>query len=106
QELDSEGDGLVRAGASGMVPLINNDGGLTEAARKLDRGQVSSVIRSSTGDGYYFVKLLEKTDTQLNYEFIQILLTEFDRRLKELRDEGKIHEYIKVDSITDASAGE
>ncbi len=100
-ELGGEGDGMVVAGVSGLVPLINNDGGLTEAARKLEIGQVSSVIRSTTGDGYYFVKLLEKTDTQLNYEYIRIPLTEFDRRLRELREQGKIHEYIKVESISD-----
>lgn len=97
--LGGEGNGKVIAGVSGMVPLVNNDGGLTETARKLDKGQVSSVIRSTTGDGYYFVKLLEKTDTQLNYEYIRIPLTEFDERLEALRKEGKIHEYIKVESI-------
>lgn len=100
-ELGGEDDGMVTAGVSGLVPLINNDGGLTETARKLESGQVSSVIRSTTGDGYYFVKLLEKTDTQLNYEYIRIPLTEFDRRLRELREQGKIHEYIKVESIGD-----
>ena len=101
KELGGEGEGLVVAGVSGMVPLVNNDGGLTEAARGLEKGEVSSVIRSTTGDGYYFVKLLEKTDTQLNYEYIRIPLTEFDRRLEELRDADKIQEYIKVESISD-----
>lgn len=101
QELGGEGNGLVSTGVPGLVPLVNNDGGLTEAARKLDKGQVSTVIRSTTGDGYYFVKLLEKTDTQLSYEFLRIPLTEFDKRLKQLRADGKIQEYIKVESITD-----
>lgn len=82
---------------SGMVPLVNNDGGLAETARGMEKGQVSSVIRSTTGDGYYFVKLLEKTDTQLNYEYLHIPLTEFDKRLKALKDTGKIREYIKVE---------
>lgn len=99
--LGGEGNGKVTAGASGMVPLVNNDGGLTEAARKLNKGQVSSVIRSTTGDGYYFVKLLEKTDTQLSYEYLRIPLTEFDKRLQALKDEGKIREFIKVESISD-----
>lgn len=100
-ELGGEGNGKVEAAVSGMVPLVNNDGGLTEVARKLSVGQVSQVIRSTTGDGYYFVKLLEKTDTQLNYEYLRIPLTEFDKRLKALRDAGKIREYIKVESISD-----
>jgi hypothetical protein len=79
-----------------MVPLVNNDGGLTEAARKLNAGQASTVIRSTTGDGYYFVRLLEKTDTQLNYAYLRIPLTEFDERLEALREAGKVKEYIKV----------
>ncbi len=101
EELGGEGNGKVGVAVSGMVPLVNNDGGLTEVARKMNVGQVSQVIRSTTGDGYYFVKLLEKTDTQLNYESLRIPLTEFDERLQALKDAGKIREYIKVDSITD-----
>lgn len=101
EELGGEGKGEVLALVSGMVPLVNNDGGLTEAARKLDKGQVSSVIRSTTGDGYYFVKLIEKTDTQLNYEYLRIPLTEFDKRLEALKDSGKISEYIKIENISD-----
>lgn len=95
------GDGKVAAGAIGMVPLVNNDGGLTETARKLNKGEVSPVIRSTTGDGYYFVKLLEKTDTQLSYAYLSIPLTEFDERLNALREAGKIQEYIKVPQIAD-----
>jgi uncharacterized membrane protein len=94
--LGGEGNSKVTAGASGMVPIVNNDGGLTEAARKLTVGQASPVIRSTTGDGYYFVRLLEKTDTQLNYAYLRIPLTEFDARLEALREAGKIEEYIKV----------
>lgn len=94
-ELGGEGSGKVSAGKR-LVPLINNDGGLTDAAGKLEKGQTSSVIRSTTGDGYYFVKLLEKTDTQLNYAYLSIPLTEFDNRLAGLRQAGKIKEYIKV----------
>lgn len=105
-ELGGEGDGKVTAGVSGMVPIVNNDGGLTEAARELNKGQVSSVIRSTTGDGYYFVKLLEKNDTQLSYAYVRIPLTEFDKRLKALRDAGKIREYIDVPRIEDPKVKE
>lgn len=98
-ELNNEGSGEVIAAVSGMVPLVNNDGGLTEAASQLDEGEISSVIRSTTGDGYYFVKLIEKTDTQLNYEYLQIPLTEFDRRLDSLKEAGKVREYISIPSI-------
>lgn len=99
--VETLGDTSITVRAPGMVPLINNDGGLTEAARSLEKGQISSVIRSTTGDGYYFVRLIDKTDTQVNYEYIKIPLTEFDKRFKALREDGKIHEYIKVESVSD-----
>ena len=99
------GDDSTKAitGVSGMVPLMNNDGGVTEAARKLEKGKVSSVIRSATAEGYFyvFVKLVEKTDTQLNYEYLRIPLTEFDRRLQALKEAGKVKEYIKISSTND-----
>ncbi len=101
QQLGDSGDRPIVAGVSGMVPLVNNDGGLTDAAGKLERGEVSEAVKSTTGKGYYFVKLLEKTGTQLNYEYIEIPLTEFDKRLQRLKEDGKIREYIKVEAITD-----
>lgn len=99
-ELGGEGADKVVAGSSGgMVPLVNNDGGLTEAASKLSVNQLSTVIRSTTGDGYYFVKLLKKTDTELSYEYLKIPLTEFNSRLDDLRKKGKIREYIDVPDL-------
>lgn len=104
--LGGEGKSKVVAGVSGLVPLINNDGGLAEAARKMEVGRVSSVIQSTNGDGYYFVKLLEKTDTQINYQSLKIPLTEFDNRFEALKSQGKIKEYIKVESIGDPKVEE
>jgi hypothetical protein len=98
-ELGGTGDGKVAAGVSGLVPVTNRDGGLTQAAGKLKMGDISDVIESTTGDGYYFVKLLQHTDTQLSYAYIRIPLTEFDTRLAALKKEGKIHEYINVPQV-------
>lgn len=101
-KLGGEGSEKAITGVSGMVPLVNNDGGLTEAARKLEKGQTSSVVRSATAEGYYyvFVKLLEKTDTSLNYEYLRIPLTEFDKRLQALKEAGKVKEYIKIETTS------
>lgn len=101
--LGGEGSSKAIAGVSGMVPIVNNDGGLAKAASELDRGQVSSVIRSATAEGYFyvFVKLVEKNATQLNYEFLKIPLTEFDKRLADLKESGKVREYIKLEDISD-----
>lgn len=97
-QLGGAGNGKVTAGTSGLVPLTNQDGGLATAAAKLQVGQVSSVIRTTAGDGYYFVKLLDRNTTQVNYQFLRIPLTEFTTRLTALKKAGKVHEYISVPS--------
>lgn len=62
---------------AGWVPKTNNDGGLTEAASKLKKGQVSDVIIPSIGDGYYFVLLVDSNESQVNYRYIKIPLDTF-----------------------------
>ena len=83
-------------GKSGWVPKSNQDGGLSLAALELKTGQVSDAIKSSTGDGYYFVKLVGLNDTQINYEYIQVALTKFDNNLEAIKKAGKINRYISV----------
>lgn len=104
KQLGGTGAAKVTTAVSGMVPLTNQDGGLATVAATLDKGGVSSPVRTSTGDGYYFVKLLEKTSTQVSYAYLKIPLTEFDARLERLKKEGKIKEYINVPEQT-AGAG-
>lgn len=96
-----EGDAAVTSGVSGLVPNFNNDGGLSIAAAKLQVGQLSSVIKSTTGDGYYVVKLLEKTDSKISYAYIKIPLTVFDSKLVALKKDNKIKEYISIPDVTD-----
>ena len=81
---------------SGLIPLTNADGGLSQAAAKLEVGEVSSAVRTTAGDGYYFVKLLEKNKTQINYAYIHVPLSEFNNRLRTLRGEHKVSEYISI----------
>ena len=81
----------------GRVRLSNIDGGRAKVASELKVGEVSEAFISNAGDGYYFVKLTEKTDTEVSYESIKINFTEFDSRLKQLEKDGKIQKYIKVD---------
>lgn len=86
-------------GAPGLVPKANQDGGLAAAAGKLNVGQVSSTIKVTTtasGDAYYFVRLLTSNDSQVSYEFIQIPLGEFAKRLESLHTSNKINEYITI----------
>lgn len=94
--LGGEGSAKVIAGVSGLVPTTNRDAGLSKAASKLEVGQVSPVIKTTTGDGYYFVKLLEKSDKQINYAYVRIPLTVFEDKLAALKKDGKVKEYIKL----------
>jgi hypothetical protein len=102
-QLGGDGNAKVSAGVSGMVPLTNSDGGLSAEAAKLQKGAVSSVVKTTTGDGYYFVQLLDKSDTQINYVYIRIPLTKFDEQFAALKKDNKIHEYISVPNVDNQS---
>lgn len=92
-KINSEEGAQVTFAAQGWVPANNQDGGLAVAAAALKKGSVSSVIASTNGDGYYFVKLVDRNDTQVNYEYIHIPLTAFEEQLQAIRnaDTTKVH---------------
>jgi hypothetical protein len=96
--LGSEGKAKVTTAVSGMVPLMNQDGGLSAAAAKLEKGQISGVIRTTAGDGYYFVKVIDKTATEVNYAYLRIPLTEYASRLEQIKKDHKVREYITITS--------
>lgn len=81
----------------GMVDSMNLDGGRSTVAATLEKGEVSERFVSKNGDGYYFVKLIDKTESQVNYVSIFVRFTEFDKRIRSFSEENKIKEYIKVD---------
>lgn len=95
-DLNKQYNANLQVGTSGMVPLNNSDGGLSQAAAKLKVGETSGVVKSTTGDGYYFVRLLSRVDAQLNYTYIRVPLTVFDEKVASLRTNHKITEYINV----------
>lgn len=92
-KINTEDGAQVTFAAQGWVPANNQDGGLAVAAAALKKGSVSSVIASTNGDGYYFVKLVDRNDTQVNYEYIHIPLTAFEQQLQAIRnaDTTKVH---------------
>jgi hypothetical protein len=99
-QLGGTGSAKVTAGVSGLVPKTNQDGGLSLAAAKLEKGQISKeAIKTTTGDGYYFVKLLDKNDTQVSYSYIKVPLTVFNERLAALKKDSKVKEYISIPSV-------
>lgn len=89
----------VQVGSSGLVRKTNQDGGLTQAASALTVGQTSDAIKSTTGDGYYFVRLLESNANELSYRYIKVPLTVFSANFAQLRKDGKIKEYISIPEL-------
>jgi hypothetical protein len=88
------------------VPKDNQDGGLAEAALKLEVGQVSKAIKTTSGDGYYYVKLVDKNDAQVRYEYIQVPLIAFDEMLAKVSADNKVIEYIGIPSIEEQTQTE
>jgi hypothetical protein len=99
-------DGVkVESGVSPLVPRNNMDGGLAQAASKLEVGQVSAVFRSTTGDGYYIVKTLQKDgDERVSYAFLKVPLTVFQKKLSQVKSESRFAEFISIQGETKAPA--
>lgn len=97
-DLNSQSPGSVEYSAGTWVPKNNRDGGLAAAAAGLQKGQVSAAVK--TGDGYYYVKLLDSTETDVQYEYIYVPLTTFEKQLAALKEDGKLTKFIKVEDIT------
>lgn len=84
-----------KGGDAGVVGKNDIDSdGLIAAAQVLEVGGVSSVIKGV--DAYYIIKLTEKTDTTVRFSLIKISLKEFDQQFTNLKDQGKIAEYITI----------
>lgn len=92
------GSKIIYEETGGMVSSQNIDGGRASEATKLEAGGQSGRFVSINGDGYYFVKLIAKTETEVNFVSIKIPFTEFDTRFTTLKDDGKIKEYITIPS--------
>lgn len=96
-EINATAKVKVAAGMTPFVPRTNQDGGLAAMASTLQKGQVSNAFKSSSGDGYFIVKLLDvDNDSRISYAFIEIPLSELASRLAKVKEEGKIKEFISV----------
>lgn len=101
KKLQDQGHTNIQVGSSGLVPKTNHDGGLTQAASQLKKGERSAFIQSTAGDGYYLVELTDVNDKQLSYNFIKTPLTVFNEKLKTLEKNNKINEYIDIDDASE-----
>lgn len=87
----------VTSGVTQLVPRTNQDGGLAAMAASLKKGDVSQVFKSTSGDGYYIVKLLESdNNSRVSYVYIKVPLTAFKDQLDKIKSQNKVKEYISV----------
>ena len=94
--VEALGEKIQYEEAGGLVDSKNIDGGRATEAMKLEPEASSGKFISMNGDGYYFVKLIKKTDTEVNFISIKVPFTEFEKRFEALQNEGKITEYITI----------
>ena len=90
------GDKINYQETNGLVDSKNIDGGRASEAMKLEPGQSSGKFISMNGDGYYFVKLINKTDSQVNFVSIRVPFTQFDQQFDQLKSDNQITEYITI----------
>ena len=90
------GDKISYQETGGLVDSKNIDGGRASEAARLEPGQSSGKFVSMSGDGYYFVKLVSKNETQVNFVSIKVPFTEFGKKFETLQEENKITEYITL----------
>lgn len=76
----------------GLTDAKNVDGGRANEANDMKNGEVKKFV-SSNGDGYYFLKLIEKKDGKINYSSIKVEFTEFQKKFDEIKENivEKIH---------------
>ena len=90
------GDEIEYEETGGFVSAQNIDGGRASEAIKLEPGKETGKFVSINGDGYYFVKLVQKTDTEVNFVSIKVPFNEFKNNFDDLRSSDKIHEHIDL----------
>lgn len=83
----------------GLVDGKNIDGGRAMEAAKLEAGGQSGRFISINGDGYYFVKLINKKDTEVNFVSIFVPFKKFDTLFSKLKEENKISESIELEDL-------
>jgi hypothetical protein len=88
------------AGLSGWVPKTNQDGGLALEASKLKKTEISPLIKSTIGEGYYVIRLIDSNSSQVNYEYINVPLTTFMKSLSSIEKSGKVTKFISIPTDT------
>lgn len=91
------GDKIIYEETGGMISINNLDGGRSIAAMQLTDGGQSGRFTSINGDGYYFVKLIKKSEAEVDFVSIRVPFTEFAKRFDTLKEDGNITEHITIE---------
>ena len=96
---DALGEKVDFATTGGLIDNKNVDGGRSAKAMSLKVGEMSGRFLSTNGDGYYFVKTVDKNETQVSYVSLYVRFTEFAKRFEEAEKNGLIKEYITIPEL-------
>ena len=91
------GDKIVYEETGGFIENTNIDGGRATEAAKLDVNGQSGKFISINGDGYYFIKLIGKTESKVNFVSIYVPFKEFDADFEKIKNDGLISEAISIE---------
>ena len=95
------GEKVEYATTGGLIDNKNVDGGRSAKAMSLAAGEMSGRFLSTNGDGYYFVKTMEKNEMQVSYASLYVKFTEFAKRFEDVKEAGMVREYIDVKELGD-----
>ena len=89
--------GKANAGKSGLIDVTSKFNGLrVQGIAGLKKDEISGIMQSATTDGYYIVKITEKTEKKIAFDYVHVPLQEFTAQFAKLKADGKIQEYISV----------
>jgi len=98
QEIAEEmGDKVIFEDSGGEVSVLNLDGGRALRASEMEVGQASEPFLSRSSDEFFIVKTTTSNDGRVSYESLKIPLTTFRDRFRQIKDEGRYEEFIKID---------
>ena len=97
-----ESDGDLHKAAD-EVGAKYEETGRSTMAMTLEPGQISQRFLSSNGDAYYFVKLNDKTNSEVNYASLEITFSKFEEMIAELYASDNVKLYIDVNPETEES---
>lgn len=95
------GDKVTFEETGGLIDKMNIDGGRSTIALTLEKGKTSPRFVSTSGDGFYYVSLVDKTESTVDYKSLFIPFNELKNRLEKIRKEGKILERITLEEPKD-----